>query len=220
MNTSNKPYSPEELYPLAQSILSKWKNEGREVPARWREDVIAEGVLGAVEVVGRVRRAVRAAQYERMRGAMLDFLDREIAAEHRAPPGSLPDAKRISLDMVVPGQEGEITTLAETIIDHDCPDPSAGLMDEERRQDVAQAMARLRPEEREAAQRVFIDGQTQEGAADDMAMSRDEIRTCLKNAKMVLRIWLSGYRDDVRFATRKKSKKKHRGLPQKSVQVR
>jgi RNA polymerase sigma factor (sigma-70 family) len=201
------PYPPEELYAIAQSILAQWAKEGCEVPRRWREDVIAEGVAAAFEVTVTRKECNRRMQYKTMRGVMLDFIEREKTAERRMPRGSLPNAKRVPLDKIVYGEDEEATTLAETIIDRNCPDPSDDMVGEDRKCDVAQAMARLSPEEREAVQRVFIDGQTQEDAAAVMSVTRNELRAWLKSAKKTLRMWLSEYCDDVRCGTRRKKRR-------------
>ncbi len=188
-NTPRGPYSPDELQAQAQRIALDW-----DIPLKWREDAVQEFVVAAVAVADAPDRGIRSHQHRCGRSAMIDYLRREERAEARRPDGCLPNGKRLSFDMPVPGMDGEPTTLGETIRDRSAPDPSDRMRDDDLKKAVAHAMSRLTPEEAEAARRVFIEGETQAAAAEAMGLTRDQIRGRLTSALPILRIWLADYR--------------------------
>ena len=191
MSTTSKhgPYTPDELYAQAAKLAADWN-----LPEKWREDAVQEFVIAATEATASANKSVRAHQHRSGKNAMMMFLRREERAEGRQPRECLPEAKRISFDMPVPGMDGEAATLAEAVRDLQTPDPDAGLVVEDLRKAVVHAVSRLTPEEAEAVRRVCIEGETQRSAAKSMGLNEDQIRRRLLAAKPILCVWLAEYR--------------------------
>ncbi len=185
----SRAYTPDQLQAQAFRFTQVW-----DVPRKWREDAVQEFVIAGAAVANAPDRGLRACQHRCGKNALLDFLKREARAEARHPAECLPKAKRISLDMPVPGMNGEPTTLAETVRDRDAPDPSDRMQEGDLKKAVARAMRRLTPEEAEATRRVFIAEETQKTASLAMGLTRDQLRSRLASAVPILRIWLAGYR--------------------------
>ena len=191
------PYDGEEL--MAQAAGAA---RALNIPEARREDAEAEYVLGALEAVHKNDRpdGIRAFQQRCGRDAMLKFVRREIRHERLSPGKCRRGAERISLDLMVPDEDGRRVPLAGTI-----PDPATeahdselerGENDAKMKADVRRALNRLDPALAAVAVKVLIEGGTQEDVAEALGITRDVLRTRLSEVRRQLQEALSDYRDE------------------------
>lgn len=197
--SAHMPYDAETLQNLAEAEAVRLN-----IPEVWREDAIAEFVAAAYRAAMAPDQGIRAYQYRRGLGMMLNFLKRELRRDH-VTPGSCtkgvdmngkPLAARISLDTVVSDGDGQYTELADTIPDNERLSPLENLIRKERALAVRKALAELPASEREAARRVFMEDESQESAAAAMGITRKTLRGLLAVAREKLTERLAAYADD------------------------
>jgi len=207
MSTNAPPHPHDEstLYRLAGRAVQK---EG--VPARWREDAVAEYVMAAwtAGLEEDHSRNIQAYQCLRGNGAVVDFMRREERQEALSPGSCIIDAKRVSLDKVIVLRDGERVPMVETIADKNAEKPYARMLEAERREAVERAVGEPPEEEQAVIRMVWLEEWTQEETADALNMTRKAVRGAIGRSRDYLRKRLAEYGDE--FSGRSRAKRNKR----------
>ena len=189
------PYGGEELMEQARR-----EAERLNLPESRREDAESEYVLGALEALQKDDQPgdIRAFQRQCGQNAMRMFLRREIRHERQSPRTCPRGAVRQSLNQLVPDGDGMLVPLSETLTDRQDNAPDGGLLRAEREEAVRRALSQLEPALADVAEKVLIEGMTQEDAAEALGFTRMMLRTRLNEARQYLQDALAAYRDDYR----------------------
>lgn len=78
-------------------------------------------------------------------------------------------------------------TRLDLLADETIPEPDAGLLEEERKQTVRDAVDRLQEDQREVVRLRYFSGMTYQQTADEMNITRDRVATLFQNARRNLR---------------------------------
>ena len=78
-------------------------------------------------------------------------------------------------------------TRLDLLADETIPDPDAGIIEEERKQTVRDAVDRLQEDQRQVVRLRYFSGMTYQQTADEMNITRDRVATLFQNARRNLR---------------------------------
>jgi len=78
-------------------------------------------------------------------------------------------------------------TRLDLIADETIPDPDAGIIEEERKQTIRDAVDRLQEDQRQVVRLRYFSGMTYQQTADEMNINRDRVATIFQNARRNLR---------------------------------
>ena len=144
-----------------------------------REDLQQAAFLGILEA----RKA-----YKEERGGEVTlagfYARKEIRALLGIRNGKLPPALE-SLDE--PLNEETDDTRLDLLADESLPEIDAGLLEEEKRQTVRDAVNRLQEDQKAVVSMHFFEGKTYQQTADEMNVTRDRVTTIFQNARRNLR---------------------------------
>lgn len=197
-NINPTPYTAEELYPLAEKMVSRLH-----VPDKWVDDAVQEFVIAAWQAGEKPKPDPRAYQIAMGKGAIQHFIRHEAMMENLGPGTCSRHAARVSFDMPVEGMVGEPATLAETIVDESVPSPDVAMLLNERDADVCVALENLGQDHRYAARAIWGEGKTQGEVAETLGKSRQEVRTLLTEAGPPLCEMLQRYESEFSRCCRK-----------------
>lgn len=193
---SNTAFSGETLMKLAHRAVGRFG-----VPERWRDDAIAEYVAAAFEAgqSAQVHGNRHAYQCRQGQGAIENFVRRERRKERYRPAQCPAFGQRVSLNQPVKGQEGEVTRLGETVVDHRIESPSARMEKVERERSVQTAIANLPDLHRRATSSTWVHGRQELDVAKALHITRHRLRNVLSQAREWLRKALWAYRDETKI---------------------
>lgn len=201
--TRPQPHDAEKLLNMGWRYFEKTTGikiaeiaHSTELKARTAEDAVMEYVYNGLEAAAKDdgKGNVQAYQVRCATGGMLNFWKREKRAAARIPAECPKSARRMSLDSVVKGMEGEQTTLVEIVRDPNMPAPCSRYFEKIRHKELRDALARLPAEERDTFLAVHDDDLTQEKAGEQVGLTRNQIRDRLPKAHYALFIEMIEHR--------------------------
>jgi len=212
--SGNVCFDPDTLFRLAGRTVRMLG-----IPARWREDAVAEYVLAAYAAGQQVDcpADIQSYQCQLGRRAIIDFARRERRQESLAPAFCSVVAKQVSLDKMIRTRDGELVPMVETIKDVNALQADDRMLVAERREAIGRAVEALDPVARKAVEQVWLEGRTQEEAGKSLGLSRWAVQRILGHTNIRLRERLNVYEDVCKGMRHRKKRGGKKDFPRKST---